>query len=349
MGHHNSADEFVSCLREKIEVINQTDFHLDIVGDPWLFDYSNFFSSELDLPVNHFFPKADGQTYRNLFEGDNRPTAWGVELLLERAGGRLLRLIHFSSEALKSLWYHSGEGRRSPTVIASIQTGQMELPEGPLARMLSKFSKRPMLWVRGYWADRCWPNLWEESWRDRANSQISGKYAHEVQRYGHWNPTLGHPENLPVEQYLNPEVALVKAFTEGPLKTRLRDEVQCSNGRRSVNLYRRELDPSDDGRTKIVTRRVRERWAQLGFNVERIKAWEDFGLKTQSSLSQALRVLESNPGHHHHYAIIPIGYEDEGFRLENFLHSDLPPVTLDVHFTQELDYADLRGWRIDKC
>jgi hypothetical protein len=347
MGHHNSAEEFVACLREKLARLNRPEFQLDIIGEPRFFDYADFIPNNVNLPIG-LFTEWGWENYRHLFEGENQSTPWGVELLFERAGGGLLRLIHFSSEALKSLWYHSGEGSRSPRLIASIQTGQLELPEGPLERLLLQFSKRPKLWVRGYWADRWWPSEWEKSWHDRAISEMHGLYDNEVQRYGQWDPSLGYPENLPAEQYLNPKIALVRAFAQGPLVPRLRSEVQWSNRNRRVNLYQTELDSTDDGRTKIVTRRVRGRWAQQGFCVKDIKVWEDFGLTAKSSLSQALRLLESNPWRRNHYAIIPIGYEDEGFQLRNFLQARLPPITLDVHFTQELDFADLRGWKVDK-
>jgi len=113
---------------------------------------------------------------------------------------------------------------------------------------------------------------------------------------------------------------------------------------RNVRLIHAPLTPCDDGRTKIVTQRIRRKWQADGHDVSRIKAWEDFGIRPDDTLSRALSVLECSPSRLNHYAIVPIGYEDESYRLIEFINHRGSQVELDVHFINSLDFADLRGW-----
>jgi hypothetical protein len=346
VGEHADVVEFIRDVDRKLTWINSRGVQLSRVGHPIPFALPRNDSFRGGLPADLFDEKG-WRDYENQFGGDRRGCAWGVEILFlrEHAGENdLIRVVHVSAEALSALWTLSGHGQICPRIVVSIQTGQLELPEGPLERLLGRFESLPWLWVRGRWAQGIWPPFFAPSWRDEARMLMGGRFSHEVQRYGHWNGCLGVYTDLPATQFRLQSRSLVRAYTTQPIAHLLAEAAEFGGRGRKVRVVHAPLTPDDDGRIKIATKRIRRKWQDEGYDVSRIKAWEDFGIKSDDTLSRALTVLECSPWRLNHYAIVPIGYEDEGYRVVEFAGRRGAQVRVDVHFTDALDFADLRGW-----
>ena len=114
-------------------------------------------------PPAGLFGRFDRVAYQAAFDGF-LPSA--CELLFERGlwgERRLLRVIYMRAEALATLWALSHGGRIAPRVLVSIQTGPLEEVDGPLDRLLGRFTgAKPQLWLRGRQEGGSQPERYED-------------------------------------------------------------------------------------------------------------------------------------------------------------------------------------------
>ncbi len=93
---------------------------------------------------------------------------------------------------------------------------------------------------------------------------------------------------------------------------------------------------------------MKNKWALQGHDVSSVQVWEDFddALKDSSlqpfTLKKALNALAVNNLEKNRYSVLPVGFEDEGFRLLEFLSLE-KNIEINFYFEGELDFADLRG------
>ena len=76
---------------------------------------------------------------------------WLITVKLKRKStGNLLTLYYFTGEGLASYVALSSNGKYAPRVLCTIQTGVLERPNGLMTRLMQKFEKKPLLWIRGF-------------------------------------------------------------------------------------------------------------------------------------------------------------------------------------------------------
>lgn len=83
---------------------------------------------------------------------------------------------------------------------------------------------------------------------------------------------------------------------------------------------------------------------QLGMREnDRVCLWS----RPTASLSEFLAWIEDESGNRNwqRVAAVPSGYEDEGVFLQDWTERDGRPMQIEMRFTGELDFADIRGWR----
>jgi hypothetical protein len=316
---------------------------LEIVGEP-----RQLMRHELDVGAlkdpDDLFTDSERRAYIEQLVRPNAGNSWAAEVIFERGKGtgRFIRFIHIGGEALATLAALSHEGEFTPKIIVTVQTGPLEEPDGPLARMLSRFTNKPEIWVRGRWAHHDY-----HARKIELKRLSGGPYSHSVLKFPHWNGSLRHPDAMPASFVRYQAQSIVRAFQLTPEVT-LRDKVELKNATCTVRLFRQTLEPKNDGRTMVVTRTVKNRWQKTGHDLTSVVIWNDLiganhRLDIQPfTLFSALNALEVNPLQKKRYAIIPIGFEDEGFRVLEFL-ALRKNIEVDIYFEDLLDFADLRA------
>jgi hypothetical protein len=288
--------------------------------------------------------RIERENYTNQLTNPYAKHSWAAEIIFERGlgSGLFIRFIHIGGEALATLWALSHGGEFTPKIIVTVQTGALEEPSGPLAKMLKQFKRQPELWVRGRWAHRDYAT-------NRSEYQRLGRgtYNKTVQTYPFWNGCLNHADDMPAAFDRHQTRSIVRAFSKENTKG-LRDEVELKNGPCTIRLIKQKLMPTlDDCTTLVVTRNVKNKWSLIGHDVSVVKVWEDFdGALTDPSLQpftlkKALNSLAVNELQKNCYSVLPVGFEDEGFRLLEFL-SLAKNIEINIYFQGELDFADIR-------
>lgn len=133
---------------EKVELISiAVDKSFDEITH---FDLHPEFRSHLNS-ASRLLSAGEQRDYVNSFVPALKEEQWLITVQLKRKStGRPITLYYFTGEGLASYVALSKNGKYAPRVLCTIQTGVLERPNGLMTRLLMKFDKKPLLWIRGF-------------------------------------------------------------------------------------------------------------------------------------------------------------------------------------------------------
>lgn len=244
---------------------------------------------------------------------------WARRFQLIRSFGdvaRELSLLYIAAEGLATYAALYGQ-HEAPLILCTIQSGpgfglgwtHLERPGGTMERFLRAYRKRPRVWVRGNWG--------------RPIEHNASGWDRPVQGYMDWNQSS------------------VEAFVRGEDNRGLHETVALNGSDRTIALAQRPWTRDDltgfDG-CFLTPRIARKLQVEDQPNV---RVWT----QSCSSLIEFLESVETECQREgwQRVAAVPVGYEDEGEYLRQWMQGSRLPRQLEIRFVNELDFADLRG------
>lgn len=305
-------------ISEKLQEFNQqlAPDWVKLIGDGKPIAFSDIGMDEQPkFPPRFKMAPDEQQRYEEMIAARRQTSfePWAKEVVLRRKIGthkRDLKLIYITGEcfATYSALFHSDE--IAPTVFVTTATGigpnfaQLEDPEGITGRFLRACKKHPQLWIRY-----------------SGNSENS-LYNTSVQEYMCWNRPQAFISNAQ-EFKLDETVEL-----EDKRKLTLRHEKLCPPNVENFDFAFRNPRGSDTlkehwpkDKTKVFPQKL--------MSLPRILDWVDSFCQQQGYKSVIM---------------MPRGYEDEGVIFQDWICKESLPERLEVRFTGEFDFADLRGF-----
>lgn len=163
-------------------------------------DSRSFMKDELEYDSNtedvyNAFDYADDkEEFEDVFGNKMKEPFWGKEIIFNRiisGKKRRLRLIYFMDEGMKAYVGLSQRGNYVPRYLCTIQSGELEKPNGVMERLMETYENFPDVWIRGFQYNK---SFFKKNFLflDSSNALKSeGMYDHKVQTYGEWycNPT----------------------------------------------------------------------------------------------------------------------------------------------------------------
>lgn len=344
-------DELKTAINKKLKKLTELEPNcLVMVGEPREVTESELDAGTVKLEFE-LLNRIEREKYTEQLSTPYARRSWAAEVIFERGEGtgRFIRFIHIGGEALATLWALSHGGEFTPKIIVTVQTGPLEEPSGPLARMMARFKHKPQIWVRGRWAHRNFIAL-----RTEFQRLSRGTYNKAVQTFPYWNGCLDYIEDMPAGHERHQARSIVRAF-QAERVIGLKDIVELTNGACTLRLIKKKLQPNSDDVTLVVSRHVKSKWSLKGHDVSSVKVWEDFDNACKDpnlqpfTFKKALNSLPASELERKRYAILPVGFEDEGFRLLEFLTLK-KNIEVSIYFEGELDFANIRGltnWHIN--
>ena len=311
-------------------------------------DLDHHFASEpkyVKGPID-IFTKAGQIAYMKAFMPQVPERLSATRFVFRRRIGRIERKIewiHTSTEGLATLEILYRRTGMLPGFFCTIQTGCMEYPQSPLIRLFEKIGQYPQIWVRGFWPKKAW---------SRAPIWQFPPYDCVAQDYGYWNSsfgitTLSHEDN---SSMFTPRHSCVRAFTREPLQLPLTSRAMTSRlnpERRVMVEYGSILNHADRFDGSIVSAHMCNAGQQV--NTRKATTWEALSLRDPGSLFPTMTLLEAleTAGDYarkegiQHLAVTPMGYEDEGESIQEYLDASDAPVDITVFGIRPLDFIGL--------
>jgi len=139
-------------------------------------DYRKYFSNEIM------------KEYMEIFNEDMKEeNKWGKLMFFKRKIGnceRELKLYYFTGEAIATYVALSQEGVYAPKIICTIQSGNMDEPDGFFANVFEQHNNKPEIWIRGF--QPIYDKNRIESHRKNEVLSSTGLYNKKVQSFGYW-------------------------------------------------------------------------------------------------------------------------------------------------------------------
>lgn len=305
------------------------------------------------------FSERDREDYEKAFarlrdSGD----CWGVSMHFERKIGDLVRkltLYVLHGEGLATYAAMSHNGQCPCKIMVTINSGVMEEPEGFLEKLMLRHPYVPVFWVRGKWTLPD-PNLPGDDREQRLPEHRSfarekGRWNRKIQSYPFWNARMGEASKPNEESGHELGLCTVIAFSDKDLA--LNNEV-IIRGNHTVTLLNARIGEEDiqnfdaiflpHSAAHVFSDDIRlENREQLQF-YEGLDAG-DFGGMPERTLPLALEYIKRTSLERgwDNILMCPIGFEDEGVYLNDFVKQGGDPLQITIKFADEWDFADLRG------
>lgn len=278
---------------------------------------------------------------------------WGAEFTFERIGlNTPIKFLHFSTEATELLWKLSRGGQFAPKLISTVQTGLLQKPDGPLEKILAHFDVLPEFWIKGQWAyhdiDRFGP---DSDWLNLApitpEVLCSGRYRHLAQRYPHWDSQFDVPDGMDAEDFSDPAKSIVFATSSNVITPAAETNLTGLNSLRQVQLIAGDFE-TDAHSVHIVSERLKDRLGPLPEDII-LLSWREFSDQIHMPIKtfrQALQAIDTYNGSR--FRIIPLGFEDEGFEILNYVNGTASRnKKIKIFLRDPLDFHDLRKPKTD--
>lgn len=257
---------------------------------------------------------------------------------------RTINWIHTTTEGLATLAIIYLRTGIVPEIFCTIQTGSMEYPWSILIRMFERMGRYPRIWVRGFWPTKVW---------GRTPIQPFPPYGAVAQDYGYWNSsfgitTLSHEDNSSKQQ--PSRLSYVRAFTREPLELPVKTHAICSsrNPERRVTIeYGSITDHFGRFDGSIVSEHLGT--SELGVNFSNVMTWELLSERNASGFFPVMSLFEGLVAAEAYaqkqglkrIAITPMGYEDEGESVSQYLDASDAAVDITVFALRPLDFIGL--------
>ncbi|RTY35932.1 hypothetical protein EKD02_09005 [Chlorobium phaeovibrioides] len=315
---------------------------VDVVDlDSYFEDEAKYLTGAEDI-----FSKEEQAVYMRAFMPLVPKRLSATKFVFKRTLGRTERKvnwIHTSTEGIATLAVIFKRTGALPEIFCTIQTGNLEYPYSILLRIIKKIGTYPEIWVRGFWPTKAW---------SRIPIQSFPPYKHIAQDYGNWNSSLGittlnHEDNSSDH---TPKHSCVRAFTREPLELPSKHRTLQSSlnpNRRLTIEYGNIIDQAGRFDGSIISERMNHTGMHAATHMA--TTWETLSGRNPEGMFPALTFLESleAAGTYamkeglRNLAVTPMGYEDEGISIQEYLDASDKPVDITVFLMRPLDYISL--------
>lgn len=166
---------------------------------------------------------------------------FGVELRLTirfYQSIRHIRYVFVAGETLASFWALSRNGRSSPRILVTIQSGPLEEPDGPMEALLAAMRPpRPTIWVRGRHQRRARGFAFAGDMdAERAIATPSTTYPVRLGRFAGWRSDVGADSPFFQPSDRDPANVAAFAFARSAPPPAMVWQVHSTTGERVVRL-----------------------------------------------------------------------------------------------------------------
>lgn len=316
------------------------------------------YSDHRNVPAS-VFSTSNQMEYMKAFKVHMDPSKWwGIKLKFIRRIGNIERKINwfvFTGEGLASYQALSHAGQYPCKIFITVQSGLLEKPQGILERLFETHEKMPQFWLRGKWKlnknDRSLQYGLGNSSKFSFASE-AGRWNRKVQSYPAWNSNMGEKGRWGEEN--DNGSSIVIAFSNQDLKLQNKCVFKSHKTNKEIKLCKSEIIETDFKNYDAVflTKNLLDRFSQKYKNLEHVNFFLfdkknmslDCGPMPDNIMYEALIWLDNICKEREWKKVLinPVGFEDEGQALMQFLDTDGYIQQLTVKYTDEWDFADLR-------
>ena len=290
------------------------------------------------------FPRNQEADFVRLNAEFARRPSWGLTLRLTRRIGpaveRTLLLHVIAGEGLSTYIALSHGGRFAPTILATIQQGNFEHPQGLMSQALRAWGHGSSTWGRDL---QDAPRIWLRGrWGTHAPTHRLG-WTKRVQSYPDWDTRLGADPLL--LEAPEDDVARVRAWCRRDDPLFGLQDVAVPEDTGSTRLTLRRCRLNDRGVASFALAVTSETIAKQLEPAPGLHTWRDLTGTTHPTLTQALRALSEDPrvADADRIVMTPVGFEDEGAALMQWCRAGDRAREVEVRYLNRLDFIDLRG------
>lgn len=299
-------------------------------------------------PLNYrkYFSNDTMKEYMEIFSNDMKEkNLWGKLMFFKRRIGNLerkLKLYYFTGEAIATYVALSQEGIYAPKIVCTIQSGNMDEPDGFFSNVFRQHKNKPEIWVRGFQPIYDVNRI--ESHRKNEVLSMKGLYNKKVQSYGYWFADSTH-----YKQYI--KIRHVGAFCIDDNKY---SGFSCKelNGKFKLKLINQpmSIDNFVDFDCIILTKNLLNKYKESLTNLNNfnIVTWESFArigeynvlLSSNLIFEKLDDIIRKNK--YKKILMCPYGYEDEGIYLKEWIDSSENGLEYaEIRIKDKLDYIDI--------
>lgn len=288
--------------------------------------------------------------------GGAAPSVFALELQLALRTGegvRHIRYVFIAGESLATFWALSRDGRSSPRIVVTIQSGLLEERDGPMAALLKTMRPpRPAIWVRGRHSQR--PPSWAPERTvpaEPAITEASKTYPERLGRFAGWRSDVGAASLFHQPSDRDPTKIAAFAFAASTPPVPVPWQRSSADGQRVVRLVPWTNSPDEVPPLFVGSKRAVQAVAAHGWSCA---TWRELnpsshGAATYVGLLDGMLLAEQAACGRElsHVAMTPCGLECEAEpAVSAWLAASDRPMQLDIQYKSPLDFAVVRGaWR----
>lgn len=291
--------------------------------------------------LNHAYrllTSGEQRDYTSKFLPAHNDQQWMITVKLKRkATGRLLTLHYFTGEGLASYVALSKNGKYSPRVLCTIQTGLLERPNGIITRLLQKFDQKPLLWIRGFEETHLYESYSNAFSTDELYSQVGLDFIDD------WVVPASY---LDIESD-NPSKRFCKGFiTQETFNENLAiEQIKINKHTLHFNGIQNIVWNTKNRSALFISQKNYSKFSNYLVKCDDYTYWEDCfdsWVKTKSSNS-CIAFLQKidNLKKYKEIHFIPFGREDEGKLFQEFLKESLN-AEFHIYVHRPIDFFDLK-------
>jgi hypothetical protein len=285
------------------------------------------------------------RAYLDAFTPALKEPEWMIEVEVTRKQtGKKVMLKYFTGEGLASYIAFSHNGLYPPKVLATIQTGVLEAPNGLMSKIFNHTQSSPFIWIKGFEPDE-YEDVWEKNnalaYKDDVFQCIGSDFS-----FG-WEVPVTYQRNK--FNKLEKTIRHCKAFIKETDKKKLEKMPFRNYGKNqliqnSIADITQNLKEEDN--VMILTSALNEKLLQNPVQLSKIKIWEeelDIANNQKCSMKDSLSLLEKLGAENKYTEIYftPFGLEDEGILLDEFLNKEYA-AKMNAVVYRPLDFINLK-------
>lgn len=297
------------------------------------------------LDAFHVMDAAAKKAYNDAFVPALKEPEWMLEAEVTRIQtGKKLTLKYFTGEGLASYIALSHNGAYPPKILATIQTGVLEQPNGLMSKIFHHTKSSPDIWIKGFEPEQYYDNCDKNnslSHKDKTFSLVGSDFAFS------WEVPVTYAMNR--FNRLEKSVRHCKAFIKKTDAQRIKSLSFSNYGQNKLiqaSISQIAENLNTDERIAVITSRQNSKGIVQNHTNINTLIWEnEMRLEQQqkTSLKDSLKILDtlSQSKRYDRLVFTPFGLEDEGCLLDEYLKVK-HPTKMDAIVYRPLDLINLK-------
>ena len=286
------------------------------------------------------------KAYNDVFVPALAEPEWMLDAEITRIQtGKKIRLKYFTGEGLASYIALSHNGAYPPKVLATIQTGVLEQPNGLMSKIFQHTKSSPDIWVKGFEPEHYYDN-WDKNnslaYKDKIFDVVGSDFAFS------WEVPITYNSN----GFNTPQKSIrhCKAFIKKTEEQRINSLSYNNYGKNKLIqscIAEYLIKLNKDERLAVITSSLNSKALNFQHQNISIFIWEDeIGLEQhkKSTMEDSFIVLDklSKSNQYDRLVFTPFGLEDEGALLDKFLKT-AHQTKMDAIVYRPLDFINLKN------